>query len=79
MPKYGSSKAFEILMVASKMYVWIYGIVLTPRRVASSFERFSPITHTILFQCHFYQPVPVRSSGLGLVARHLELALDKQR
>ena len=62
------------------LYVCMY-IILTPRRVASFFERFSPFTHTILYRYRLInrcQPVPVRFSGPELVAPHLELALDAQ-
>ena len=61
------------------MYVCI--LILTPRRLASFFERFSPFTHTILYRYRLInrcQPVPVRFSGLELVAPHLESALDEQ-
>ena len=61
------------------MYVCI--LILTPRRLASFFERFSPFTHTILYGYRLInrcQPVPVRFSGLELVAPHLESALDEQ-
>ena len=56
----------------------VYVIVLTPCRVASFFERFSPFTHTSLYRYHLYQPVPVRFSGPEVVASHLESALDEQ-
>ena len=56
-------------------------IILTPRRVASFFERFSPFAHTILYRYRLInrcQPVPVRFSRPKLVAPHLESALDEQ-
>ena len=46
-------------------------IILTPRRVASFFERFSPFTHTIRYRYRLInrcQPVPVRFSGPELFA-----------
>ena len=53
----------SLIFMNTSMY-----IVLIPRRVASFFQRFSPFTHTILYQYHLinsYQTVPVRFSGAG--------------
>ena len=61
---------------------YLYVILLTPRKVASFFLKvlsFYPhytfIGTTFIKRC---QPVPVRFSGLELVAPQLESALDKQ-
>ena len=56
-------------------------IILTPRRVASFFERFSRFKHTTLYRYRLInrcQPVPVTFSRPELVMPHLESALDAQ-
>ena len=81
-------KAYE-WCINSSMHYWyfpffltMYVILLTPRRVASFFERFSPFTHTTFLSVPPLSTVVNRFlvlfSGPDLVATPLESAWDEQ-
>ena len=56
-------------------------IILTPRKVTSIFERFSPFTHTVHYRYRLinrFHPILAQFSRPELVAPHLESALDEQ-